>query len=72
MESGLELLLSADRTARLLDVARSTLYQWDQEGRIPRPVKIGGRIYWRGDELRAWVTAGCPVRARWSFAVESA
>ncbi len=61
------LLLSADATANMFDVARSTLYAWDQEGRIPQPVRIGARTYWRGDELQAWVAAGCPYRERWNL-----
>jgi len=59
------LLLSADATAKLLDVARSTLYAWDQEGRIPAPVRIGARTYWRSQEMQSWVAAGCPCRERW-------
>ncbi len=60
-------LLSADATAKLLDAARSTLYAWDQEGRIPQPVRIGSRTYWRGSELQEWVAAGCPCRERWNL-----
>jgi len=60
-----DLLLSAAKTAKLLDVARSTLYEWDQQGRIPSPIKIGSRVYWRGEEMREWVEAGCPVREKW-------
>jgi predicted DNA-binding transcriptional regulator AlpA len=45
----------------------STLYAWDQEGRIPQPIRIGVRTYWRGDELRDWIDAGCPCRERWNL-----
>lgn len=65
MEHENRLLLSAQAVARLLDIARSTLYAWDQEGRIPRPVKIGSRVYWRTEEMRRWIDAGCPLREKW-------
>lgn len=65
MDNESTLLLSAHEMMRLLDIARSTLYLWDQEGRIPRPVKIGSRVYWRRDEMNQWVAAGCPPREKW-------
>jgi prophage regulatory protein len=34
-------------------------------GRIPAPIKLGGRTLWRTQELRAWVEAGCPDRRVW-------
>lgn len=34
-------------------------------GRIPAPVKLGGRTLWRADELRRWAEAGCPDRRTW-------
>lgn len=59
------LLLNAVKTAEVLDIARSTLYQWDEQGRIPQPVRIGARIYWRYDELKNWIAAGAPAREKW-------
>jgi predicted DNA-binding transcriptional regulator AlpA len=34
-------------------------------GRIPAPIKLGGRTLWRVEELRRWVEAGCPARRIW-------
>ena len=34
-------------------------------GRIPAPVKLGGRTLWRRKELLRWVKAGCPDRGAW-------
>ena len=60
------LLLDADALARQLSVSRSGLYQWLASGRIPSPVKLGRRALWRVEEIRRWVNAGCPPRARWN------
>jgi predicted DNA-binding transcriptional regulator AlpA len=31
----------------------------------PAPVRLGGRILWRTQELREWIAAGCPDRMTW-------
>lgn len=59
------LLISAAQLGALLGVNRSTIWTWNASGRIPLPVKIGGCTRWRADEVRAWVEADCPPRARW-------
>jgi predicted DNA-binding transcriptional regulator AlpA len=33
--------------------------------RVPAPVKLGGRTLWRVEELRQWISAGCPDRQAW-------
>jgi predicted DNA-binding transcriptional regulator AlpA len=45
----------SDRTVRRLDAA----------GKIPRALRVGGSKRWRLDEIRDWLAAGCPDRARW-------
>jgi predicted DNA-binding transcriptional regulator AlpA len=34
-------------------------------GRVPAPIKLGGRTLWRVEELRCWVESGCPDRRTW-------
>lgn len=36
---------------------RSTIYRDLEEGRLPRPVKLGSRLYWREDEVDATLAA---------------
>jgi prophage regulatory protein len=43
------------RTVRALDAA----------GKLPKPIRIGGRVVWLLDEIRAWLAAGAPPRAEW-------
>jgi excisionase family DNA binding protein len=58
------LLLPVEDVARLLSVKPRTVWKWAACGRVPRPVKIGGRTLWRRAELEEWVEGGCPSR-RW-------
>ena len=59
------LLLTAKQAAKICSKSLRTWRTWDSAGWIPRPVKIGRSVFWRADELRAWVEAGCPRRAEW-------
>ncbi len=36
---------------------RSTIYRDLEAGRLPRPVKLGSRLYWREDEIDATLAA---------------
>jgi excisionase family DNA binding protein len=66
------LLYSAGDAAKVLSLSRSALYDGVSAGRIPAPVRIGGRVLWRRAELAAWVADGCPPMARWTFSKVSA
>ena len=59
------LLLSAAQAAARCCITLRTWRTWDSGGQIPRPVRIGRSIFWRADELRAWIDAGCPRRQDW-------
>lgn len=59
------LLASAREACRLCGKSLRTWRMWDAAGWIPRPLRIGRSALWRVDELRAWVTAGCPRRVVW-------
>ncbi len=58
-------LVSAAEAARLCGVSRSLWWALHSSGQVPLPVKVSHRTLWRADELRAWVTAGCPAREKW-------
>ncbi|MCI0331943.1 MAG: helix-turn-helix domain-containing protein [Planctomycetes bacterium] len=61
------LLLSASDVANLLSVSTRTLWRLLSSGRLPQPVAVGGSKRWRREEIVAWVAAGCPPRAEWSW-----
>jgi excisionase family DNA binding protein len=63
------LLLSAGQTAALLGVGRTTLYALHSSGRLPLPVRLGGRVLWRRAEIEAWIMSEppCPNREKWEL-----
>jgi prophage regulatory protein len=60
------LLLDVRTVARLLNVSVRTIHRLNATGEIPAPVRLGGRVLWHRDELRAWLEAGCPAREAWA------
>lgn len=40
-----------------IPVARSTLYLLMQEPDFPKPVRIGGRVFWKSEEIQAYIDA---------------
>jgi excisionase family DNA binding protein len=63
------LLLSAVEAAALLGIGRTALYALNSSGRLPLPVRLGGRVLWRRAELAAWTACEppCPSREKWEL-----
>jgi predicted DNA-binding transcriptional regulator AlpA len=34
-------------------------------GKLPRPIRWGGKLYWRVADVKAWVAAGMPDLKTW-------
>jgi predicted DNA-binding transcriptional regulator AlpA len=60
------LLIAARQASAMCAVSLATWWRWDAAGRMPAGVKIGGTKRWRADELRSWISSGCPDRAHWN------
>lgn len=60
------LVVAASRLAPLLDASIRTVRTWDAAGKLPAPIRIGGRVVWRLDEIRDWLNAGAPDRETWT------
>lgn len=58
-------LVSSNQAAKYLGVSRAHFYRMHNTGRIPLPVRLGGCVRWRVDELSAWFEAGMPSRKIW-------
>jgi excisionase family DNA binding protein len=54
------LLMTAEEIAKLLQVSVRSIWRLRSAEAIPRPLKIGGSIRWRRDDLLGWISAGCP------------
>lgn len=62
------LLIDTRQAAKLLKVSARTLWQMENDGRMPAAIRIGGRaVRWSHEELQAWVNAGCPERSEWKW-----
>jgi excisionase family DNA binding protein len=59
------LVLDAREAARLLGISRSTFLKLHAAGKTPMPVRFGRAVRWRRDDLKAWLDAGAPSRAKW-------
>ena len=61
------LLMSADNVADALGVSVRHIWNMNAGGRLPEPVKFGRSVRWRSDEIRQWVSSGCPPRHKWVY-----
>lgn len=50
-------LITADEAAEIIGVSRSTLLRYAKDGTL-KDVKIGGRIYYRADDVRNYLMGG--------------
>ena len=62
-----QLLLNARETAAVLGVALRTLARLNSSGAIPPPIRLGGSVRWRAEELVDWCRASCPPRSEWKW-----
>lgn len=60
------LVVDARRLAKLLCCGVRSVRTWDAAGKLPMPIRIGGRVLWRMKEIRAWLAAGAPDRQTWA------
>ncbi len=52
-------LIAADELARLLDVSTRTVWRLLSAGQLVQPIRLGGSVRWRLDEVRQWINNGC-------------
>jgi predicted DNA-binding transcriptional regulator AlpA len=61
----LPLLIDSAGVGRLVGLSNRTIRRMDSAAQLPRSVACGSSKRWLVEEIRAWVAAGCPDRARW-------
>lgn len=59
------LLVTAEGVAKLLQVSKRTLWRLLSMGQLLPPVRLGGSVRWRLDEIKQWIEAGCPAVAKY-------
>jgi excisionase family DNA binding protein len=53
-------LLTTPEAAKLLNIGERTLWRHSRSGLAPAPMKIGGAVRYRRQELLDWIASGCP------------
>lgn len=59
------LVADARRLAAMLCCGVRSVRTWDAAGKLPAPLRIGGRVVWNLEEIRRWIEAGAPDRETW-------
>lgn len=54
-------LVTATEVAKMLNVSVRTLWRLRSAKQLPTPVRLGSAVRWRFEEIRDWITAGCPA-----------
>jgi prophage regulatory protein len=54
-------LITPKELAIRLNVSKRTLWRLRSDGRVPPPLRLGGVVRWRLDEVQNWIAAGCPA-----------
>jgi excisionase family DNA binding protein len=62
---GKPILITADELAAKLALSKRTIYRMLSAGTFIQPLRLGGAVRWRLDEIEAWIAAGCPNRNEW-------
>lgn len=55
------LLLPAAEVAALLNISTRTLWRLLSAGRLPEPIRLGGSVRWRREQVESWIAEGCPA-----------
>jgi len=53
-------LLTTSQVAKLINAGERTVWRWSRSGRMPAPVRIGGAVRFRRQEILEWIGNGCP------------
>jgi excisionase family DNA binding protein len=54
------LLITAEQLAGMMQVSTRTLWRLLSAGKLIKPIRLGGNVRWRLDEVKTWISAGCP------------
>jgi predicted DNA-binding transcriptional regulator AlpA len=58
-------LIGAESVGQLIELSGRTVRRYRSMGKLPAPLKVGGAVRWRRQEILDWIAAGCPDRRTW-------
>jgi predicted DNA-binding transcriptional regulator AlpA len=59
------LAITARDLAEMLGLSVRQIWRLNSAGKLPKPLKIGGSVRWKRQEVMNWFDAGCPDRRTW-------
>jgi prophage regulatory protein len=62
--------LSARELSHILGLSLRQVWRLNSVGKLPRPIRLGGSVRWRREEIIEWFNAGCPDRRTWEIGKE--
>ncbi len=65
------LAVSARELAGMLGISLRQVWRLNSTGKLPKPIRLGGSVKWRRDEIVAWLGQNCPDRAEWEAIKET-
>lgn len=54
-------LITVQELGRLLKMSVRSVWRLRSAGAIPPPVRIGGAVRWRLEDVARWIERGCPA-----------
>lgn len=57
-------VVTARQLAIMLQVSKRTLFRMRSAGRLPAPLRVGGVVRWRLQDVQNWIANGCPSQNR--------
>jgi excisionase family DNA binding protein len=55
------LVITVEELAELMQTSVRSIWRWNSQHSIPKPLRIGGSVRWRRDEVLKWIEQGCPA-----------
>jgi len=56
-------LFKVSTVVEIIDVGRSTWFDWVKSGLAPQPIKIGCNTFWRGQDIWRFIEGVCDADA---------
>jgi predicted DNA-binding transcriptional regulator AlpA len=56
------LLVDTNQAALRCGISPASWYRLKAAGKTPAPLRLGGRVLYRVEDLQLWVSLGCPPR----------
>jgi len=53
-----EKLLDRDDMVKMFNVSYVTLRSWEKKGSIPKPIRVGKRVYWQKAKIISFISNG--------------